>query len=267
MSDFICTGCGKHAPIDTLRYKCDCGGLYKLNSDAPKFNPALVDQSEFSIFRYRRFMGIDTAKFREISMGEGLTASVKFGENLYLKLDYAMPTLSFKDRGAAVLVLHAKNIGVKKVLQDSSGNAGIECEIYVPKGTSPKKIDMIKSHGAHVTVFDGSRDETADACRKKAAQEQIYYANHVYNPIFCEGTKSYVYEIYEQLGRVPRNIFIPVGNGTLLLSAQAALARGGFYVEHTTAATYAAYLRYKESHDLQGDSIIPLCGAGLKSDH
>lgn len=361
MSDFICTGCGKHAPIDTLRYKCDCGGLYKLNSDAPKFNPALVDQSEFSIFRYRRFMGIDTAKFREISMGEGLTASVKFGEDLYLKLDYAMPTLSFKDRGAAVLVLHTKNIGVKKVLQDSSGNAGnavaaycaragIECEIYVPKGTSPKKIDMIKSHGAHVTVFDGSRDETADACRKKAAQEQIYYANHVYNPIFYEGTKSYIYEIYEQLGRVPRNIFIPVGNGTLLLGAQAALgelyeggliealpkifivqgercaplfdakgtareiepqptlaegiaiarpmrageilgssyagerevilasesdilparaalARGGFYVEHTTAATYAAYLRYKESRDLQGDSIIPLCGAGLKSDH
>nr|WP_315113364.1 threonine synthase [uncultured Campylobacter sp.] len=361
MSDFICTGCGKHASIDTLSYKCDCGGLYKLNSDAPKFNPALVDQSEFSIFRYRRFMGIDTAKFKEISMGEGLTASVKFGENLYLKLDYAMPTLSFKDRGAAVLVLHAKNIGVKKVLQDSSGNAGnavaaycaragIECEIYVPKGTSPKKIDMIKSHGAHVTVFDGSRDETADACRKKAAQEQIYYANHVYNPIFYEGTKSYIYEIYEQLGRVPRNIFIPVGNGTLLLGAQAALgelyeggliealpkifivqgercaplfdakgaareiepqptlaegiaiarpmrageilgssyvgerevilasegdilparaalACGGFYVEHTTAATYAAYLRYKESHDLQGDSIIPLCGAGLKSDH
>ena len=130
MSDFICTGCGKHAPIDTLRYKCGCGGLYKLNSDAPKFNPALVDQSEFSIFRYRRFMGIDTAKFREISMGEGLTASVKFGENLYLKLDYAMPTLSFKDRGAAVLVLHAKNIGVKKVLQDSSGNAGNAVAAY-----------------------------------------------------------------------------------------------------------------------------------------
>ena len=52
-----------------------------------------------------------------------------------------------------------------------------------------------------------------------------------------------------------------------ILPAREALARGGFYVEHTTAATYAAYLRYKESRDLQGDSIIPLCGAGLKSDH
>ena len=52
-----------------------------------------------------------------------------------------------------------------------------------------------------------------------------------------------------------------------ILPARSALARGGFYVEHTTAATYAAYLRYKESHDLQGDSIIPLCGAGPKSDH
>lgn len=358
MSKFVCSNCKKEVSLDTLEYKCECGGIYKLHSTAPKFDPNLIDKNEFSIFRYREFMAINTDDYKNITMGEGLTSSVKFKENLYLKLDYAMPTLSFKDRGAAVLIQHAKNIGVKKVIQDSSGNAGnsvaayaaragIECEIFVPKGTSPKKINMIKSHGANVVIYDGTRDETADACRKKAVDEKIYYANHVYNPLFYEGTKTYIYEIYEQLNKIPDNIFIPVGNGTLLLGsivalnelfdggyiknlpnifivqsqncaplfykdkftvpqptmaegiaigkpmrkeelispkyegeikiilspedeilgARGELARAGFYVEHTTAATYAAYKNYIKTNRLKGESIIPLCGAGMKSDH
>jgi threonine synthase len=138
--------------------------------------------------------------------------------------------LSFKDRGAAVLVSHCKAIGVTDVVQDSSGNAGnsvaaysgrvgINCEIFVPEGTSPKKIDMIKAHGAKANVVPGSRDHCADVCRAKVRDEGKYYANHVYNPFFYEGTKTYIYEIYEQLHRIPQNIFIPLGNGTLFLGA------------------------------------------------
>jgi threonine synthase len=272
-----------------------------------------------------------------------------------------MPTLSFKDRGAAALIWLCKTIGVTRVVQDSSGNAGnavaaycaraaIACQIFVPKGTSPSKIKMIEAHGADCVVFDGTRDETAEACRKKAHDEGYYYANHVYNPMFYQGTKTYIYEIYEQLGRIPCNLFIPVGNGTLLLGSQIALnelyaagcidrlprifivqsercaplyntgstprtvtpepthaegiaigkpmrgteilsgdgyagqrtvitapeagilpareelSRSGFHVEHTTAATYAAYTACTATQSLEGDSLIPLCGAGLKSD-
>jgi threonine synthase len=82
---------------------------------------------------------------------------------------------------------------------------------------------MIESHGAKITVFNGTRDETANACRKKALDEGIYYASHVYNPMFYQGTKTYIYEVFEQLGRIPDNLFIPVGNGTLLLGCQIAL--------------------------------------------
>jgi len=360
MTQLICTHCGKNAPLDTLDYKCTCGGLYKLDFIPPKFDLDLVDQKQFNIFRYRKFLPLKNNLWEGISMGEGLTATIPFRENLYLKLDYAMPTLSFKDRGAAMLIWLCKTIGIKKVIQDSSGNAGnsiaaycaragIECEIFVPKNTSPKKIKMIESHGAKVTIFDGSRDETADACRQKSIDENIYYANHVYNPMFYQGTKTYIYEVFEQLGRIPDNLFIPVGNGTLLLGCQIALnelfqaklikklpklfivqsekcaplynakvvpldinpeftyaegiaigkpmrgieilgssylgerevilspedsilssrdelAKEGFFVEHTTAATYSAYLSYSSKHKLEGDSLIPLCGAGLKSE-
>ena len=360
MAQFKCCVCGKNAPLDSGS-SCECGGLYQLDFTPPKYDQKLIDSAEWNIFRYRAFMPLSGGEWRDITLGEGMTATVPYKKNLLLKLEYAMPTLSFKDRGAAVLIWLCKTIGVKKVLQDSSGNAGnsiaaycarsgIGCEIFVPKGTSLSKIRMIEAHGATCTIFDGSRDETADACRKKARDEGIYYANHVYNPMFYQGTKTFIYEVFEQHSRIPDNIFIPVGNGTLLLGCQLALnelhsvglieklphifvvqsercaplvnagkeprsikpeptlaegiaigkpmrgreilspssysgkrsfitapekdilpareelGRNGLHVEHTTAAIYAAYLAYTASHSLPGDSLIPLCGAGLKSD-
>jgi len=126
-----------------------------------------------------------------------MTPIVRLDEDVLLKMDYFMPTLSFKDRGAAVLIAHCRAIGVDSVVQDSSGNAGnsiaaycaragIKCEIFVPEGTSPAKIAMIRSHGAQVTIVPGSRDHCADVCRAKVAQEGSYYASHVYNPFFMK---------------------------------------------------------------------------------
>ncbi len=226
---FICSLCGKTEPSDTRKAHCDCGGLWKLDCPLPVFDLAEIDRDEWSIFRYRRFMALDDdSTWRKTTLGEGMTPIVRLDENVLLKMDYFMPTLSFKDRGAAVLVAHCLAIGVDRVVQDSSGNAGnsvaaycakagIRCEIFVPEGTSPKKIDMIRAHGALCTVVPGNRDHCADVCREKVERQGVYYANHVYNPLFYEGTKTYIYEVYEQLHRIPENIIIPVGNGTLFL--------------------------------------------------
>ena len=363
--EFVCSVCGRRESVATRKPKCGCGGLWTLDFTPPKFDLAEVDRDEWSQFRYRKFMALEGETWRGISLGEGMTPVVRLDENVLLKMDYMMPTLSFKDRGAAVLVAHAKAIGVEKVVQDSSGNAGnavaaycaragIGCEIFVPEGTSPKKIDMIRAHGATCTVVPGSRDHCADVCRAKVETEGLYYANHVYNPFFYEGTKTYIYEVYEQLHRIPANLVIPVGNGTLflgamealeellaagcidafpqiialqsekcdpllqaaaqgrddpapvkpmptlaegiaigqpmrgaeilayakkhsvrfvhapedrILEARAFLARQGVYVEHTTAANYAAYRRYCELYGPTPDTLITMCGAGLKSDH
>ncbi|NYB75678.1 threonine synthase [Sedimentibacter hydroxybenzoicus DSM 7310] len=362
---YICSKCNAEEEVTTYKAKCDCGGLFKLDYKPPKFDLSLIDRNTWSIFRYRNFMALMDEQWRNISLGEGMTPTIKFDDDVILKMDYFMPTLSFKDRGAAVLISHCKSIGVESVVQDSSGNAGnsiaaycakanIDCEIFVPEGTSPKKIDMIKSHNARVNVVPGSRDNCADVCRAKVETEGKYYANHVYNPFFYEGTKTYVYEVYEQLNRIPQNIFVPLGNGTLfigiikgleeliesniinkmpniiavqgencdpfikafenkekqpalitpqptmaegiaigipmrgeeileyiykyniemitapenqILNARASLAAKGIYCEHTTAATYAAYLKYCKLYGKTPDSLIPMCGAGLKSDH
>lgn len=361
---FVCSKCGKYAPVTTRAARCDCGGLWDLDFQPPKFDFSKIDHSEWSLFRYRKFLALRDDSWRKITLGEGLTPIIRLNRDVLLKMDYCMPTLSFKDRGAAVLVAHCKSIGVTDVVQDSSGNAGnsvaaycgragIHCEIFVPEGTSPKKVDMIRAHGATCTIVPGGRDHCADVCREKVKREGIYYANHVYNPFFYEGTKTYLYEVFEQLHRLPKNILIPVGNGTLflgvmhaleelqeagyltelpqiiavqsercdpllqaaehgknepapiqpsptiaegiaigkprrgveilayarkygvrfvhapedgILKARAELAAQGIYCEKTTAASYAAYKHYCALYGRTEDCLIPMCGAGLKSD-
>lgn len=232
--DFICSECGKKVSTTTIAPQCECGGLWDLDFQAPQFTKEQIDQSIWSMFRYHKYMALEDESWKAITMGEGMTPIINYTDNILLKMDYFMPTLSFKDRGAAVVIAHCKAIGVNKVVQDSSGNAGnsiaayaakagIECEIFVPEGTSPKKIDMIRAHGATCTVVPGSRDHCADVCRSKVFNDGVYYANHVYNPFFYEGTKTYIYETLEQLGRIPANIVIPTGNGTLFLGAIYAL--------------------------------------------
>ena len=362
---YICSDCGKTESVTTRAPKCGCGGLWKLDYTPPKFDLKDVDTSVWGMFRYHKFMALTDDSWKSVTLGEGMTPLVKLADDVLLKMDYFMPTLSFKDRGAAVLIAHCKSIGVDRVVQDSSGNAGnsvaaycgrcgIGCDIYVPEGTSPGKIAMIQAHGAQAHVIPGTRDHCADICRAQVELQGSYYANHVYNPFFYEGTKTYIYEVYEQLGCIPEHLFIPLGNGTLfigavkalehlldsgcidhmpkiiaiqsercdpfvqaaaersdmpakvtptptmaegiaigvpmrgkeileyiykydmnlvtvpedrILTARSVLARQGIYAEHTTAANLAAYWNYCDQHGRTPDSLITMCGAGLKSDH
>ena len=96
-------------------------------------------------------------------MREGFTPLVETdfnGHRVLLKIDYLFPTGSYKDRGATVLISKAKELGIKKVIEDSSGNAGaaiaaycaragIGCEIYVPQTTSVGKLVQIQANGAN----------------------------------------------------------------------------------------------------------------------
>lgn len=203
---FICTKCQKEYPLNTLKYKCDCGGLFNIKKNAE-------EKVEINI-----------------SLGEVKTPIVKrniYGINILLKMDYLMPSGSFKDRGAITLVNKIKEMGIEEIVEDSSGNAGaaiaayaaaagIKCNIYLPENTSQGKIKQIEAYGANIVKVPGIRDDTSRAI--KTAAEKYYYASHVYNPLFFEGTKSIAYEIYDEIG-IPDYLFVPTGNGTMFLGA------------------------------------------------
>ncbi len=131
--NFRCAKCGKIVPVSTRAPKCECGGLWKLDFQPPRFTLGDIDRDEWSLFRYRKFMALEDDSCKDISLGEGMTQIVRFNEDVLLKMDYFMPTLSFKDRGAAVLVSHCKSIGLNNVVLDSSGNAGNAVAAYCGK--------------------------------------------------------------------------------------------------------------------------------------
>ncbi|MBO0868347.1 MAG: pyridoxal-phosphate dependent enzyme [Micromonosporaceae bacterium] len=168
-------------------------------------------------------------------MGEGLTPLVPAPAaagvaGLRLKLEYLAPTGSFKDRGAVLLAILARRLGVARMVADSSGNAGaaiaayaaragVACEVFLPAGTSSSKVAQLAAFGATVRVVDGDRTRTAQAAQA-AIGSGVLYASHVYHPLFLHGTKTYVYELFEQYGGgLPELLVVPVGNGTLLLGA------------------------------------------------
>ena len=170
-----------------------------------------------------------------VSLGEGMTPLVrvpKFPGDVRAKLEFTCPTGSFKDRGNSVVVTRLKQIGISRVLEDSSGNAGaslaaycaragIHCTIYVPASASLGKLAQIRVHGAEIVTVPGARAAATEAAL--AAAKDGYYANHTWDPFFFEGTKTAAFEIVEQLrGTVPARVLLPVGQGTLLLG----LAKG-----------------------------------------
>ncbi len=231
---FGCIECGLTYAWDDLKFCCDCGGLFELLFERPEFDTSLIRTETLSLLRYRDFFPkcLHDA-LQEISLGEGWTPTVPslLSQNtphLHIKMDHLTPTHSFKDRGAIMLIAQARAIEAKKIIQDSSGNAGhaiavyaaraqIPCEIYLPANTSPKKIDLVEATGAKVHRVQGSREDTAAAAFVAACEPGVFYASHVYNPLFYEGTKTYAYELFEQLGQLPDRLVLPLGNGTLVL--------------------------------------------------
>jgi threonine synthase len=221
----VCRRCGLIRPL-AGRWRCDCGGL--LDLAAPQCDPVagLPDQP-WSMWRYGRSMP-PLESWTKTTLGEGMTPLIQVEPGVLAKLDQVLPTGSFKDRGAAVLVSLASDLCARTVVADSSGNAGrsvaayaaragLPAEIYVPSSTPPAKTAAARASGAEVIVVDGDRAAAATAARARAIDESSFYASHVHQPAFVHGVKTIAYEIWEQLGgSAPGTVVVPAGNGTLV---------------------------------------------------
>ena len=226
----VCADDTRQYPLDRSVWRCECGGPLDL-SPGPEFDSSRLDGC--SLWRYRHTFDLPGCD-RPVTMGEGQTPMVMLDDErpgVRAKLDFVMPTLSFKDRGAAVLVTVARAVGAEQLIADSSGNAGaaiaayaararIRCRVFVPDATATQKLAQLTAYGAEVVTVRGSRADTASAAMRALQESDAFYASHVWHPVFLEGTKTFAYEAWEQLGRgAPEEVFLPVGNGTLLLGA------------------------------------------------
>ncbi|MGE5247944.1 MAG: threonine synthase [Verrucomicrobiota bacterium] len=230
MDRLLCQACGTTFPLNDPRWRCRCGGLLDIRFQA-RFDPEKICRRKPTMWRYREALPIgDDGAI--VSFDEGMTPMVfvELGpRGMHLKLEQLFTTGSYKDRGAAVLVSKVRELGIDEVVEDSSGNAGcaiaayaamagIRCRILVPESTSPGKLAQILFYGATLERVPGNREDTARAAL--AAAETTYYASHSWNPFFFHGTKTFAYEVWEQMGfRAPDALLLPAGNGTLLIGS------------------------------------------------
>jgi threonine synthase len=224
---FIDPTSGTTYPIERARWRADSGSHLNL-TPGTGLRRAQIRTDRYSVWRYAAAIEVDETS--AVTLGEGWTPLERgewHGAKTLFKLEFMMPTGSFKDRGMTVLVSYLKSRGVDRVLEDSSGNAGaslsayaaaagLTCRILVPETASYPKIAQIAACGADVVTISGSRQDVADEAERMSAE--IFYASHNWVPFFVEGTKTLAYELWEQLGfRAPDNVVTPLGYGSNVL--------------------------------------------------
>jgi threonine synthase len=182
------------------------------------------------IERYATYLPV-TPTTPHITLGEGSTPLVRSSrigpaiglDQLYFKCEGLNPSGSFKDRGMALATARAIEAGVGTLLCASTGNTsasasayaarfGLRAVVVVPAGgVAAGKLAQALAYGAIIVTVKGSFDRALTLVRKLADEPAVALVNSV-NPYRIEGQKTAAFEIVEQLGRAPTQLFIPVGN-------------------------------------------------------
>jgi len=277
--NLICTSCKTTYSLNERVVACSkCGNVldleYDLSSIAGRAREEIFDHDTRSIWRYRELLPIKDKRCI-VSMGEGLTALRRAGRyaesiglsDLALKLDYLNPTGSFKDRGSSVSVSKINELGIKAVLDDSSGNAGaslaaycaaaeIACVLYVPAAASSEKLIQARIYGAGIVKIAGTRTEVAKAADNAWRSSALYYASHNLSPFFLDGMKTLAYEIAEDLNwQLPDHVVFPVGGGALM---------AGTYKGFQDMLTLGWTDQIPRLHCIQSEACMPIVEAFRK---
>jgi threonine synthase len=181
------------------------------------------------IEEYRGFLPVSDAT-PVISLGEGATPLVhaprlseRVGAEVWLKVEGANPTGSFKDRGMTMAISKAVEDGAKAVVCASTGNtsasaaaystrAGVTCAVLIPEGyIALGKLAQALIHGARVLQIRGNFDQALDLVRELEHREPVTVVNSV-NRFRIEGQKTAAFEVVDVLGDAPDVHCIPVGN-------------------------------------------------------
>jgi threonine synthase len=227
--DIRCIDCECKMPPNFRVPICKrCGGILTIQIDLNRIEGTWRTNGN-GVWRYRPLLPI-AKETTPITLGEGNTPIIACQrlkeryevKNLYVKFEGTNPTGSFKDRGMTVGVTHAKELNERYVACASTGNtsaslatyaarAGLIAIILIPSGGVGKgKLIQAAAAGAQIIEVEGIFD---DAIRLllELAYESPYILNSL-NPFRIEGQKTVAFEIYEQLGRAPDNVILPVGN-------------------------------------------------------
>ncbi len=234
-----CRECGRQYATEPI-YVCEfCFGSLEVDYDYDAIKKVItcqrIQSGPSSLWRYRDLLPIDG----EPSVGfySGFTPLVRADrlarelgvKEIFVKDDTVChPTWSFKDRVVAVALSKAKEFGFDTVACASTGNlanavsahgawAGLKRYIFIPHDLERAKVFGTLVYEPNLIMVKGNYDDVNRLCGEIAAKYRWAFVNVNLRPYYAEGSKTFGFEIAEQLGwRTPDHVVVPVASGSLI---------------------------------------------------
>jgi threonine synthase len=280
-----CRECGSlydKAPVHVCEM---CFGPLEVDYDYAAIGKVLtratIESRPHSMWRYAELLPLDSPP--AVGQATGFTPLVRADrlakrlglKEVWVKNDaVSHPTLSFKDRVVSVAVSKAIEFGIKTVACASTGNlanataaqaaaAGLPSVILIPYDLEAAKILGTSIYGARVVGVKGTYDDVNRLCSEIAGKYGWGFVNVNLRPFYAEGSKSYAYEIAEQLGwRVPSHVVVPMAGGSLVTKI------GKAFGELEKLGLVAAPARKTRIHGAQSAGCAPIIDMVLENrDH
>jgi threonine synthase len=232
-----CRVCETVHPLEATGSCSRCFGpldpVYDWERVREEFTPRRIADGPASLWRYAPLLPVEAPD--EPRLAPGLTPLVpapRLAEELgvaelWLKLDTANPTHSFKDRVVAVAARKAQELGLETLSCSSTGNLagavaaraaaeGLEAALFVPADLEPEKLAAAAAYGPKLYAVDGHYDHCSRLSVELSFELPWGFVNVNLRSYYAEGSKTLAYEIAEQLGwSAPDLIAIPIASGAL----------------------------------------------------
>jgi threonine synthase len=233
-----CTRCGNELPLEGVGSCPSCFGplepVYDPDEVRRSFTRERIEFGPRSLWRYAPLLPVDPPA--EPQLAPGLTPLVpaprlaaELGlEELYLKLDTANPTHSFKDRVVAVACAKARELGLQTIACSSTGNLanavaaraaaeGLDAVVFCPHDLEREKLVATAAYGATIYAVRGSYDDCSRLTVELSFELPWGFVNVGLRSYYAEASKTIAYEIAEQLGwELPDVVACPIASGSLL---------------------------------------------------
>jgi threonine synthase len=232
----VCAHCGDTYALEA-RYACDrCFGPVEPAYDTEALRRDLtrekIERGPHTLWRYADLLPVTPAP-NALPVGctpllpaPRLAAELGLRE-LYVKVEGANPTHSFKDRVVSVASAKAVELGLTALACPSTGNLagavaaqaaalGLDAYIFVPADLEREKIIAAAVPGATVFAVDGTYDDVNRLCAELAYDRPWAFVNVNVRSYYAQGSKTLAFEVAEQLGwRLPDQIVAPIASGSL----------------------------------------------------
>ena len=232
-----CRVCATEHPLEATGTCTRCFGpldpTYDWDALRATVSRASIEAGPASIWRYADLLPVEAPADARLAPGmtplvpaPRLAADLGIGE-LWLKLDTANPTHSFKDRVVAVAARKAQELGFDTLSCSSTGNLagavaaraaaeGLDAAVFVPSDLEPEKLAAAAVYGPKIYAVDGTYDHCSRLSVELSFELPWGFVNVNLRSYYAEGSKTLAYEIAEQLGwETPDAVAIPIASGAL----------------------------------------------------